>query len=309
MKPSLLPSLALVACHALICSNTLSAGEVQSAPAAPEITPALPKLKLNMLLQLDVSDHYITPRGLDVEDDGVVFQPLVLLFANLYSSESSFVSSVDLTAGVWSSFHTETEGSGPDPSHWNEFDPILGLSYKFADYFKFETNYTAFKSMTDAYPLSHHLELKLSFDDSKWMGAFTLNPYVAYWRELNDKATVAFDPSRAPESYYFTLGINPSVKLGSAKLEFPTFMNIVGDHFYQKLDGSAGGSGVAVISTGVKASVPLKFIPQEYGFWTWYAGVKYYHLDNDGLEDGNKYAFGNPDSDLVQFNTGLTIFF
>jgi hypothetical protein len=144
-------------------------------PAAP-IESAAPKLKLNMLLQLDVSDHYITPRGLNVEDDGVIFQPLALLFANLYSSETSFISDVTLTAGVWSSLHTETEGSGPNPSHWNEFDPILGLTFKFADYLKFDTTYTAFKSMADAYPLSHHLELKLSLDDSKWLGDFALNP-------------------------------------------------------------------------------------------------------------------------------------
>jgi hypothetical protein len=294
---------------ALTFATTLPAMAGEPVGAVAPIEPAAPKLKLNMLLQLDVSDHYITPRGLNVEDDGVIFQPLALLFANLYSSETTFISDVSLTAGVWSSLHTETEGSGPNPSHWNEFDPILGLTFKFADCLKFDTTYTAFKSMTDAYPLSHHLELKLSLDDSKWLGNFALNPFVAYWLELNDKATVAFDPARAPESYYFTLGINPTIKFDAFKLEFPTFINIVGDHFYQQIDGSAGGSGVAVMATGVKASVPLKFVPQEYGFWTWYAGVKYYHLDNDGLEDGNKYAFGNDDDDLVQFHTGLSIFF
>lgn len=281
-------------------------------PAEPAATmePAAPKLKLNVLLQLDVSDSYITPRGLNVENDGVVFQPLALLFANLYSSESSFVSDVTLTAGVWSSFHTETANSGPDPSHWNEFDPILGLAYKLPYGLKFETNYTAFKSMTNAYPLSQHLELKLSLDDSKWMGkTFSLNPFVAYWRELDNKATVAFVQSRAPESYYFTLGIDPTIKLDAVKIEFPTYINIVGDHFYQQLNGDAGGSGLAVFSAAIKASVPLKFIPQEYGFWTLYAGVKYYHMSNDGLEDGNTFAFGNHSTDPVQFHTGLTIFF
>ena len=272
--------------------------------------PAAPKLKLNVLLQLDVSDHYITPRGLNVENDGAIFQPLALLFANLYSSESSFISDVTLTAGLWSSFHTEK--SGADPGNWNELDPILGLSYKFADCFKFETNYTAFKSMTDSYPTSQHLELKLSMDDSKWLGKFALNPFVAYWLELDDKATVVFDPATSEESFYFTLGINPTIKFDAVKLEFPTFVNIVGNEFYQEFDGSGGGGGAAVFFTSIKASVPLKFIPQEYGFWTWYAGVKYYHLNNDGLEDGNSVLTSggdNDDNDLIQFHTGLTIFF
>ncbi|MES2921458.1 MAG: hypothetical protein V4819_07925 [Verrucomicrobiota bacterium] len=285
----------------------LTAGTpVEPAP----MEPAAPKLKLNVLLQLDVSDHYITPRGLDVTNEGVVLQPLFLLFANLYSSESTFLTDVTLTAGVWSSF--QSEAAGVDPSHWNEFDPILGLAFKFAEYFKFETNYTAFKSMTDSYPMSHHMELKLSFDDSKWLGKFALNPHIAYWQELKNKATVVFDPSTSEESFYFTLGINPTIKFDAVKLEFPTFLNIVGDEFYQQFDGSAGGGGAAVFFTSIKASVPLKFIPQEYGFWTWYAGVKYYHLNNDGLEDGNMVLTtggDHDDDDLVQFHTGLTIFF
>lgn len=302
-----IPSL-MAAC--LLAVPSLRAGTTETTTAAA-VEPPPPPPKLNVLLQLDVSDHYITPRGLNVENDGAIFQPLALVFANLYSNESTFVSDITLTAGVWSSIHTEE--SGADPSHWNEFDPILGLGFKFAENFKLDTNYTAFKSMTDSYPMSHHMELKLSFDDSKWMGeTFSLNPYVAYWQELDDKATVVFDPSTSEESYYFTLGINPTLKFDAVKIEFPTFVNIVADDFYQKFDGSGGGSGAAVIATGIKASVPLKFIPQEYGFWTWYAGVKYYHLDNDGLEDGNSVLTpdgDNDDDDLFQFHTGLTIFF
>ncbi len=274
------------------------------------MTPASPPLKLNALLQLDVSDHYITPRGLNVENEGAVFQPLALVLANLYSSETTTISDVTLAVGGWSSIHTEQ--SGADPENWNEFDPIAGLSIKFADYYKFDANYTAFISMTDSYPTSHHLELKLSMDDSKWMGNFALNPFIAYWQELDNKSTVVFDFATSQESYYFTLGINPAIKLDAVKIEFPTFVNIVADDFYQKFDGTGGGSGAAVFCTGVKASVPLTFIPEEYGFWTYYAGVKFYHLNNDGLEDGNSVLnSGNEkdDSNLFQFHTGLTIFF
>ena len=62
--------------------------------------------------------------------------------------------------------------------------------------------------------------------------------------------------------------------------------------------------------TGVKASVPLSFIPKEAGFWSLYAGVKYYHLDNQGLADGNSVLTPDgDDDDLVQFYGGLSIFF
>ena len=165
--------------------------------------------------------------------------------------------------------------------------------------------------MTDFYPTSHHLELKIRFDDSKLMGGdFSINPYVAHWHELEDKATVAFNPATSEESFYFTVGVIPTFKMGSVKLVFPTYINLVGNDFYQQFDGSPGGAGLAVFGTEIKASVPLTFIPKEYGFWTAYAGVKYYHLENDGLLDGNQVlADSSREKDLIQFHGGLSIFY
>ena len=293
---------------ALVCfASPLHAGTTETAAAPME--PSAPQPIVHFLLQLDFSDHYITPRGLNVEDDGLIFQPLLLSFWSLYSDKNQFLNDISLTAGVWSSFHTEE--SGADPGNWNEFDPILGLTFGLGEYVKFETNYTAFDSMTDSYPTSQHLELKIRFDDSKLMsGDFSINPYVAYWHELEDKATVAFNPATSEESFYFTVGVIPTFKVGSVKLEFPTYINLVGNDFYQQFDGSPGGAGLAVFGTEIKASVPLTFIPKEYGFWTAYAGVKYYHLENDGLLDGNQVlADSSREKDLIQFHGGLSIFY
>ena len=290
----------IAAAASLLC-GTVHAG------TAPAIEEKKSEPFVHFLFQGDVSDHYITPRGLNVENEGVIFQPLLLSFWSLYSDKGSFLNDVSLTAGMWSSIHTEN--SGADPGHWNEWDPILGLTFGLGENVKFETNYTAFKSMVDSYPTSHHLELKLKLDDSKWLGDFALNPYVAFWKELDNKATVVFNPSTSDESYYFTVGVNPAVKLGAVKLEFPTYINIVDSEFYQKMDGSAGGGGVAVFGTEIKASVPLTFVPKEYGFWTAYAGVKYFHLSNDGLLEGNTVLGGGDRNNLVQFHGGLSIFF
>ncbi len=95
------------------------------------------------------------------------------------------------------------------------------------------------------------------------------------------------------------------------KIEFPTFFNFVGEDFYQQFSGAPGGSGLAVICTGVKATVPLNFVPKSMGSWSLYAGVKYYHLDNAGLLDGNQVlgADGSREDDLVQFHGGVSIFF
>lgn len=309
MNISLLPKTLLVACILAVCPP-LSPSAFAGAPASknPVVTPPESEPWIHALLQLDFSDHYITPRGLNVENEGLIFQPLFLVFWNLYGDKEGFLQDVTLTTGVWSSFHTNE--SGADPGHWNEFDPIAGLGFKFADYWKLDLNYTAFRSMVDSYPTSHHLEVKLGFDDSKFLGAFALNPYVAFWKELENKATVAFNPATSEESYYFTLGVSPSFKAGPVKFEFPTYINLVDGDFYQKFDGTGGGSGLAVFGTEVKVSVPLTFIPKDLGFWTLYAGVKYYHLSNDGLRDGNSVLTANEHKDdLVQFHGGISIFF
>lgn len=303
-----LASLALGAC-VLLPAVTSQAGE--SAKLSPIVEPPPSSSWVHALLKLDFSDHYITPRGLNVENQGLVFQPLFLVFWNLYSNPDGFLNDVTLTTGVWSSFHSRE--SGPDEGNWNEFDPIAGLGFKFAKYWSFDVNYTAFESMVSAYPTSQHLELKLGFNDAAFTGSqvFSINPYVAFWKELKNKSTVAFNPATSSESYYFTIGMTPTIDLKKVKFEFPTFINIVDNDFYQQFDGTGGGSGVAVIRTGVQATVPLSFVPKSMGFWSLYAGVKYYHLDNPGLLDGNQVlgADGARKRDLVQFHGGISIFF
>ncbi|MDB6152772.1 MAG: hypothetical protein JWL90_1225 [Chthoniobacteraceae bacterium] len=124
---------------------------------------------------------------------------------------------------------------------------------------------------------------------------------------------MAFDTSRAPESYYFQFGVNPGYdfKPFPLKVEFPTFINVVGDHFYQRFDGSGEGSGVGVFSTQAKFTTPLSFVPKRYGAWTLYAGVQYYHLNNPCVLDGNQVLGATIErkENLWQLHGGISIFF
>lgn len=265
--------------------------------------------RVNGLVQLEFSDHYITPRGLDVENQGVVFQPLALLFWDLYKGPG-FLSDVSLTTGVWNSVHSRA--SGAKKSHWNEIDPILGLTFKFAKGFQFDAFYSAFQSQTDSYDTSNNLEFKLTYHDS-CLGSFSLNPFVDYFYEISDKATVVFNSATSNESWYFQLGAAPTYKFTTIPLtvELPTYVSLVDSDFYQRFDGSAGGSGVGVFSSYLKFSTPLSFMPKGYGAWTLYAGVQYYHLVNDGLLDGNQVlgALGERRENLVQYHGGVSVFF
>lgn len=291
--------------------STATAGEMKAAePPAPAVPEEEFGIRVHGLLNLEFSDHYITPRGLNVENQGLVFQPLLLLFWNLYASEQGFLNDVTITTGVWNSIHTRE--SGAEPSHWNEIDPIGGITFKFGHGWKFDVFWTAFQSQTDSYETSNNLDLKLTYHDT-FFGAFSLNPYVEFFYELSDKATVVFNPATSDESWYFQLGFTPTYKFKSIPLtvELPTYISLVDEDFYQRFDGTPGGSGAGVFSTYLKFSTPLSFIPKGYGAWTLYAGVQYYHLYNDGLLDGNQVlgAQADRDEDLVQFHGGISIFF
>ena len=304
-----LATLSLGACL-LGSASVVSAGVDAKDTKAPVIDAAPPDQWIHALLQLDFSDHYITPRGLDVENEGMIFQPLFLVFWDVYHNKSGgFLDDINITTGVWSSFHTHADG--PELKHWNEFDPIGGIAFTFLKDWKFEINYTSFVSMNGSYPTSTHLSFQLDYDDSKMMGKFALHPYVAFWQEIHEKATVTFNPATSNESSYFTIGINPTFKLTDwLKVEFPTYINLNNKDFYQQFDGTGGGSGLGVFGTEAKFTIPLSFIPKDLGFWSFYAGVKYYHLNNAGLLDGNEVLTPNQHKkDLVQYHAGISIFF
>jgi len=261
------------------------------------IEPAPVKDRIGGLLQLDVSDHYITPRGLTVENQGVIFQPLFLLFFDLYDGEG-FINDVSLTLGVWNSIHTEE--SGADPGHWNEIDPIAGLSFGLQGGFKLDATWTAFESMTDSYDTPNNLEIKLSYADNL-TETFSINPYASYWLELNNKTTFATSDS----SYYFTVGINPtfSPKGIPVRFELPTWVMFPNEDFYGE------ESTVGLWSVGLKASTPLTFISPEFGKWFLYGKFTYYRFENDALVNFGSFATGKPDKEETQFSAGITILF
>jgi len=56
---------------------------------------------------------------------------------------------------------------------------------------------------------------KLTYNDSLKEN-ISFNPYVEYWRELNNKATVLFNPSTSGEGGYLTVGSTPTFNVGPA---------------------------------------------------------------------------------------------
>jgi hypothetical protein len=298
--------------------STTIAGEDES--KAPETPPppleAPPQSLIHGLINLELSNAYITPRGLDVQNKGLVIQPLFLLFFDLYSSKDGPINDVSLTIGDWNSVHTAIAGSGPHPGHWNETDPLTGLTFKFFRDLQFDAFYTAFVSEVDAFRTSQNLDLKLTYHDkfisNKLVKGLSINPYFEMFIETSNKATVALNESTAKRGYYFQLGVDPTYEFANVPftVELPTYVNFPNKDFYQNFAGKGSISTLGLVTTELKGTVPLNFVPKGYGHWSIYAGVQYYYLINKGLLDENQVlATSERKHSLWQVHGGLTLVF
>jgi hypothetical protein len=284
--------------------------------------------RINVLANFEFSNEYLTPRGMIVHDQGLAVQPLLLGLVNVYKSDS-FINNVTLVPGVWNDFSTAGVSKHPpfgsEPkTGWVEIDPIAGISIGFAKDFKLDVTYTAFAMQILDIGTSQHLDTKLSFDDTKYLKAFALHPYFEFWQELAGKATDAdvpeavFGPSPKSgshpspgSSYYFEVGVDPGYTFKNAcglKIDAPLRVLLPNERFYGEYYGNA--STVGLFELGLKATVPLNFMPQGYGHWSFHAGVRYQYFVDDNLYHLNEFnAPGKPTRDSVQGYAGVSIFF
>ncbi len=111
-------------------------------------------------------------------------------------------------------------------------------------------------------------------------------------------------------SYYFELGVAPSYtfeKVG-LKLELPARVLLPNKDFYGEYYSSA--STVGLYEVGVKASMPLNFMPSGYGHWSAHLGFRYMGFVDKNLQDMQQFnAPGRSISETVQFYGGVTAFF
>ena len=280
---------------------------------------------MHLLTNFEFSDKYLTPRGMIVHNDGLTFQWLALGLFNLYKGEG-FINDFTLVGGVWQDFSSDGVSkqapfNSKPTTKYVEIDPIAGISLGLPKGFKLDVTYTAFAMQILDIGTSHHLETKLSFDDTPYLKAFALHPYFMWWKELDEKATAArvpylVDPlgknlgSGPDSSYYFELGITPSytIKGPDLKLEMPARVLLPNADFYGEYYDTS--STIGLYEVGLKASIPLKFVKPGFGFWNFHVGVRYMNFVDDNLSGMQQFnAPGKAVDDTVQYYCGVTAFF
>jgi hypothetical protein len=289
----------------LLLTPQLGAAEDKEPPKEPPFVTGL--------LDLNLSNYYLTPRGVIVENSGVIAQPVLQLFFNLYESDGP-LSNLTAMVGIWNSVHSKQRGAGNPNStveNWNEMDLLSSLSATFLKDFTFTFAYEYWVSPIDAFPGASHIELKFGYSDHflkgllpRMPGELSINPYINFFIELKNKTAAA---PTIDEGFYFEMGAVPKYVFAGYPLtiELPTYLTFPGDHYYSQ------NSTLGVFGTGMKVTAPLTFIPPRYGKWSVHGDFIYKHLFNDGVVADNITALPphagtrNP----TQVVGGLTLYF
>lgn len=295
----------------LTLGHIASAAEQGSLSDINALSPkqAFPQDFVHGVVNVEFSNYHLTPRGINLQDRGLIFQPLVRLDWNLYKPEATnaVINDGYVTTAVWNDL--DTVRSGVLPGHWNEIDFTVGPNVKFLNDWTLESPFTAFRSETESFETCWAWDPRLTYHDH-FIKTFSLNPYVEFFHELHEKITVVLVPSKSQRSYYGVFGVDPTYEFETLplKLELPSYILIPGKNFYQREDGSGGGTDIALWATTFKVTIPLNFIRSSYGKWSVYAGVQYDYLNNPGLLDGNEVAGADHsrERNLIVYHGGVT---
>jgi len=235
-------------------------------------------------------------RGLVLENQGVIAQPYLDLYFKLYEG-TGFINKVVLNLGLWSSIHSHVQPTtagtfDATASHWYEFDYTPGVSVTFAKNFTFTASYFEFDSPASSFDTARSLNFNLTYDDTDLLGKFALHPHFTYLYELDAPGFAGLQAN----GHYFEIGLAPGYTAGPVTFTVPITVGLGGGHFY-------GDETFGYFATGLQISVPLSFIPECYGKWTFSGGYTWYLL-GDNVADAT--ATGHESQHVLQGAIGLT---
>jgi hypothetical protein len=275
-------------------------GQVEPGAIAETEVEAANTLDVHGLVGADFTTHYIS-RGLVLEDQGVIGQPYGEVGFTLFEDETATVGKGTLFGGVWSSIHSEhtdeglVNGGAPSTAAaWYEFDWYAGFAVDFLEAFNLNVSYWEFISPNQGFGTSHNLQFKLTYDDARHWGesGFALKPYGIVFFELDGKAGSGSD-----EGIYFEVGAEPTVFTANEEGTYPVTLSVPVKVGLGTSDFYEDDENFGFASVGLKAGIPLAFVPAEYGAWSAYAGIYYYHY-GEGTDDFNE-GTGDGDDDVV----------
>lgn len=245
------------------------------------------------LIQFNAGSDFTTAyffRGILQERDGFIWQPHAEVDANLYKEEGAGLSGVTLFVGSWNSIQSEktlSRGGGTGPGNWYESDFYTGFKFTLADTVEIKPFYYLYMYPNGAFPSVQEMNVAVSLFDAQWLGAFALNPSVLMAWEF-DNTALGTKPGT-----YAEVDINPNFVIYQddtypVSLAIPMQVGMsVSDYYESPTTGKDNSFGF--FKAGLTFSVPLGFVPEEYGSWSVAAGPAIYAFGTNlkAINEGN----------------------
>ena len=223
-------------------------------------------------------------RGYNQEDQGFITQPYANLYFKAVDTESFKLTPY---VGTWNSIHSENtlSNAGGGPDAWFESDFLAGVDLGMGA-FTLGFVYTAYTYPNGAFETIQELGVKLAWDDTEFQKGkigFALKPYVAAYAETSD--------GNGSEDWYGEVGISPGVYTFNEDGKYPVAVSVpvilgfnLKDYYF---DADGGEDILGYVSVAGVVSVPLAFIPSDYGSWNLTGTVQYLQLCADSTQAAN----------------------
>lgn len=255
--------------------------------------------RLSLSAGLDyTTDYYF--RGIRQETRDPILQPYGSVTLKLYEGKVG-LTGLDLTLGTWNSLHWGRTGvkgnvSTNDLDLWYESDFIATLAAQLFEDLTFATTYTAYMSPNGVFSTVQEVAFGLSYDDSKLLGPFAVNPSVLLAVETAGQADAG-----ARKGAYLQIGVAPGRAFFSGtsypvSVSVPLTLGLSLHDYYEFATGDDDTFGY--FSGAVTGSIPLAFIPASYGAWQLKGGVQSLFLGKT-LRRANRSA-DDPSPDGVE---------
>jgi hypothetical protein len=239
-------------------------------------------------VSLSFNNDFVTAyffRGILQERNGFIWQPSLDIGINLYEGEGA-LTSLDIGVGTWNSVHSNKTGeSGSGPTNWYESDVYPSLSATFVERVETSLTYQVYTSPNGAFATIQNLDLGLAFDDSELWGdaPFSLSPSALLSFEL-DRTNFGEE-----EGVFLGFELEPAYVLLDGE-EYPITVAAplaLGLSLSDYYEDESGDDTFGYFSFGLGFSVPLAFIPEDFGSWSTSIGIDVYVL-GDNLKEFNE---------------------
>jgi hypothetical protein len=206
-------------------------------------------------------------RGIAQTQSGANFQPAGALSFKLIENAGP-LTALTATPAFWNNWHA---GGGTlvdpvDPKFWYEADLIFTLGATLWENVTLGLTYTAYTSPNDSFRTVQELAFGVSLNDSKWLGAFALNPSLLVAGEVSGQADAG-----SARGVYLQLGVNPGYTLAPKSdypltISLPVTLGLSGSDYYEF--GTTQNPTFGYVQFGPVFSVALGFVPKSFGTWT-----------------------------------------